>query len=132
MVDASVVIKEMGKRSEDIGDIVQTINMLADRTNLLSLNASIEAARAGEHGRGFAVVAEEIRVLADRAAAASADIAKIVRGLQSTAREAVQATSEGLKVADEAARLAGDAERGLSTVMGGVDELNRAIREIDR
>ena len=94
-------MKEMGKRAEEIGDIVQTINLIADRTNLLSLNASIEAARAGEHGRGFAVVAEEIRALADRAAAASADIAKIVRGLQGTAREAVTASSDGLKVADE-------------------------------
>jgi hypothetical protein len=55
MLESSQAIKEMGKRSEDIGDIVQTVNLIADRTNLLSLNASIEAARAGEHGRGFAV-----------------------------------------------------------------------------
>ena len=85
----------MGNRAEEIGDIVQTINLIADRTNLLSLNASIEAARAGEHGRGFAVVAEEIRALSDRAAAASADIAKIVRGLQGTAREAVVGLGRG-------------------------------------
>src|SRR5690606_16319116 len=81
MGESADVIKEMGKRAEDIGDIVQAINLIADRTNLLSLNASIEAARAGEHGRGFAVVAEEIRALADRAATSSGDIAKIVRGL---------------------------------------------------
>ena len=116
-----LVIKEMGKRSEEIGDIVQTINMIADRTNLLSLNASIEAARAGEHGRGFAVVAEEIRALSDRAAAASADIAKIVRGLQGTAREAVTASSDGLKVADEGARLAADAEKALGTILQGIE-----------
>ena len=82
MLESSVVMKDMGKKVEEIGDIVQTINLIADRTNLLSLNASIEAARAGDHGRGFAVVAEEIRALADRAASASSDVAKIIRGLQ--------------------------------------------------
>src|ERR1700710_2572179 len=107
MQESSAVIKEMGRRSEEIGDIVQTINLLADRTNLLSLNASIEAARAGEHGRGFAVVAEEIRALSDRAAASSAEIAKIVRALQGAAREALTASNEGLKIADEGTVLAG-------------------------
>jgi len=88
-------MKDMGKRAEEIGDIVQTINLIADRTNLLSLNASIEAARAGEHGRGFAVIAEEIRALAERAAAAASDVTKIVRGLQSAARDAQASSSEG-------------------------------------
>src|SRR5882757_4069183 len=132
MGDSSSVMKEMGKRAEEIGDIVQTINLIADRTNLLSLNASIEAARAGEHGRGFAVVAEEIRALADRAAAASSDIAKIVRGLQGTAREAVTAASDGLKVADDGGRLAEDAQKGLASILGGVDDLSASVREIER
>ena len=69
------VMREMGKRTSDISSIVDTINLIAERTNLLSLNASIEAARAGDAGRGFAVVAEEIRNLADRSAKATADIA---------------------------------------------------------
>ena len=99
------VMKEMGKRAEEIGDIVQTINLIADRTNLLSLNASIEArARAGEHGRGFAVVAE-IRALADRAAS-SADVAKIVRGLQASVRDAVASSTDSQRAADEGGALA--------------------------
>ena len=106
-------MKEMGKRAEEIGDIVQTINLIADRTNLLSLNASIEAARAGEHGRGFAVVAEEIRALADRAAASSADVAKIVRGLQASVRDAVASSTDGQRAADEGSALAEEADRAL-------------------
>ena len=80
MTRSSGVIRDMGKRANEIGGIVDTINLIAERTNLLSLNASIEAARAGDAGRGFAVVAEEIRNLADRAAKATADIARDHQG----------------------------------------------------
>ena len=131
MSESSGVMKEMGKRVEEIGDIVQTINLIADRTNLLSLNASIEAARAGEHGRGFAVVAEEIRALADRAANASGDVAKIVRGLQSTAREAIGASAEGVKAAEEGG--AGRRSRaGAGAILGGVEELGHSVREVEQ
>ncbi len=123
-------MKEMGKRAEQIGDIVQTINLIADRTNLLSLNASIEAARAGEHGRGFAVVAEEIRVLADRAAGASADVAKIVRELQSTARDALNATSDGLRIAEDGPELAAEAEQGLGRSWAACAISDRPVKEI--
>ena len=122
MADSSSVLKEMGKRAEEIGDFVMTINLIADRTNLLSLNASIEAARAGEHGRGFAVVAEEIRNLADRAAKATADISTIIGSLQEVAQEAVAASTEGLRAADENNALAEDARAGLHKILGGVTE----------
>ena len=88
-------MREMGKRASEIGGIVNTINLIAERTNLLSLNASIEAARAGDAGRGFAVVAEEIRNLADRSAKATADIAAIIKALQEVAQEAVAARPTG-------------------------------------
>ncbi len=96
----------MGKRTSDITSIVDTINLIAERTNLLSLNASIEAARAGDAGRGFAVVAEEIRNLADRSAKATSDIASIIRSLQEVSQEAVASTNDGLRIADESNALA--------------------------
>src|SRR5215203_2304751 len=101
MIQSATVMKEMGKRTTDIGSIVDTINLIAERTNLLSLNASIEAARAGDAGRGFAVVAEEIRNLADRSAKATSDIGAIIKALQEVAREAVASSNEGLKVVDQ-------------------------------
>src|SRR6187402_48307 len=112
-------VKQMGKRAGEIGGIIGTINMIAERTNLLSLNASIEAARAGEAGRGFAVVAEEIRNLANRAAQATSDIAAIVRGLQEAVQEAVAASTDGVKVAQESSQLAEDGMAGLKKILGG-------------
>ena len=111
MVEGATVMKDMSHRAEEIGDIVQTINLIADRTNLLSLNASIEAARAGEHGRGFAVIAVEIRALAERAAAAASDVTKIVRGLQGAARDAQASSTEGMRMAEEGAQLSEEARR---------------------
>src|SRR5947209_9245829 len=101
MTRSEQVLRAMGKKAGDISSIVDTINLIAERTNLLSLNASIEAARAGDAGRGFAVVAEEIRNLADRSAKATSDIAAIIKALQEVAHDAVTASNDGLRVADE-------------------------------
>src|ERR687898_3313176 len=94
----------------------------SDRTNLLSLNASIEAARAGDAGRGFAVVAEEIRNLADRSAKATADIASIIKALQDAVQDAITASNEGLRVADDSNSVAETGAAGLRKILTGVTE----------
>ncbi len=73
----------LNEKAGNIGDMVTTINKVADQTNLLSLNAAIEAEKAGEYGRGFAVVATEIRRLADQTAVATYDIEQMVSEVQS-------------------------------------------------
>ena len=123
-------MREMGKRTGDITSIVDTINLIAERTNLLSLNASIEAARAGDAGRGFAVVAEEIRNLADRSAKATADIAAIIRALQEVAQDAVTASTDGLRIADESNAVAETGAAGLRKILAGVSETVDLVGQI--
>jgi methyl-accepting chemotaxis protein len=80
----------LGRRSAEIGKIVDVITSIADQTNLLSLNAAIEAARAGESGRGFSVVAEEVRKLAEGSGKAAEQIGELIKEVQSETAKAVK------------------------------------------
>jgi methyl-accepting chemotaxis protein len=88
-------VEEMGRRSEEIGKIVETIEDISSQTNLLALTAAIEAARAGEAGKGFAVVADEVRKLAERSSLATKEISDLVGGILSSVSEAVKAMEDG-------------------------------------
>ncbi len=102
---SSATIHELGLSIDRIGAITQAIKEIADQTNLLALNAAIEAARAGEQGRGFAVVADEVRKLAARTANSTADIAKMVKEIQTTANHAVSAMNEAAQEAQSGSQL---------------------------
>ncbi|MFZ9061046.1 MAG: methyl-accepting chemotaxis protein [Steroidobacteraceae bacterium] len=87
--DTSKRIKRLGESSQEIGNIVELINDIAEQTNILALNASIQASMAGEAGRGFAVVADEVQRLAERAGHATRQIEVLVRTIQGDTNEAV-------------------------------------------
>ncbi len=114
-VDLSTTkMKEMDERSKQIGAIVEMIDDIASQTNLLALNAAIEAARAGEHGKGFAVVADEVRKLAEKSAAATRDISDLVKGIQVSMENTLQAMAESVAEVEHGVDLSDQSRQVLS------------------
>ncbi len=128
--ESSQTVESLGQRSDQIGAIVNTIQDIADQTNLLALNAAIEAARAGEQGRGFAVVADEVRALAERTTKATKEISAMIKTIQGETQTAVDSMSEGVaevkRGTDETAR-SGEA---LEDILNKINELTMQVSQI--
>lgn len=119
MQELKETIGQISKCSEEIGEIIRTIEDIASQTNLLSLNASIEAARAGEAGRGFAIVADQVKDLADQSAKAAGESDKLIE-------RTVMAVEKGIEIADEAAASMDEVMQGAKEAtdkMGQMSEL---------
>ena len=131
MTDRTVkAVNKLQASSQEIGAIVDTINSIAEQTNLLALNAAIEAARAGEAGKGFAVVAEEIRNLAEETKKATANIGKLIEGIQNDTSDAVKVMNDTTKAVDKGTEVMDEVTKGLVGILEAVSKTSGMIQNI--
>jgi methyl-accepting chemotaxis protein len=128
--EAARTVENLGSQSDRIGEIVGTIEDIADQTNLLALNAAIEAARAGEQGRGFAVVADEVRALAERTTRATQEIGEMIKAVQQQTRSAVAVMERGVEEVEIGTREASRSGEALDEILSQIGDVAMQINQI--
>lgn len=128
--ESSQTVAGLGQRSDQIGAIVNTIQDIADQTNLLALNAAIEAARAGEQGRGFAVVADEVRALAERTTKATKEISSMIKSIQGETQSAVGSMAEGVEEVKRGTDETGRSGEALESILNKINDLTMQVSQI--
>jgi methyl-accepting chemotaxis protein len=122
---------ELGKKSQEIGAVLDIVSELAEQTNILAINATIEAAGAGDAGKRFAVVADEIRKLADRVGGSAKEVRTLIDEVRSAVNTTVMATETGSKAVDTGTRQFGDLASAFKQIAGLVATATDAAREIE-
>jgi len=123
-------ILALSEQTQQIGEIITTVNDIAAQSNMLALNASVEAARAGEYGKGFAVVAVEVRNLAEQSRQATAQVKAILSDIQRATNATVMATEEGTKGVDEGVGLAAQTQQVIEQLSAVIEESAQAATQV--
>jgi len=123
-------IVNLSEQSHAIGEIIATVNDMAEQSNLLAVNASIEAAKAGEHGKGFAVVAHEVKSLADQSKQATAQVRALLNDIQKGTNAAVMATEQGSKAVEAGEKQAAEAGEAIRLLTESIAESANASAQI--
>lgn len=122
---------DLGRKSQQIGGILEMINELSEQTNILAINASIEAAGAGEAGARFGVVADEIRKLADRVSGSTKEIRSLIDEIRASVNTTVMATESGSKAVDTGVAKFGEVTVVFESIGKGIVVVSEAAREIE-
>ncbi len=123
-------IVRLSEQSQAVGEIIATVNDLADQSNLLAVNAAIEAAKAGEQGRGFGVVAQEVKSLAEQSKQATAQVRAILNDIQKAVSGAVMATEQGSKAVEAGVKQTGEAGEAIRLLTESITEAAQAATQI--
>lgn len=128
--ETAKTVESLGARSDQIGEIIGTIEDIADQTNLLALNAAIEAARAGEQGRGFAVVADEVRALAERTTKATKEIGAMIKAIQQETKGAVVSMEQGVREVERGTAEATQSGEALHEILDKISSVTLQVNQI--
>ncbi|MDI3281719.1 CHASE3 domain-containing protein [Polyangium sp. 15x6] len=122
---------DLGRKSQEIGGILDIVSELSEQTNILAINATIEAVSAGETGRRFGVVAGEIRKLADRVGGSAKEIRRLIEEIRAAANTTVMATEDGAKAVEAGTRRFGEVAQSFRRIVEYVGSTAEASREIE-
>jgi len=129
-IEVDDAIAKLSKRVERIGTVVEVIDEIADRSDLLALNAALEGAKAGEAGRGFSIVAAEMRRLAENVMESTKEIKNLITEIREATHAAKEASDGNKRMAGEGEKLGGNAMTSVTGILSGIQETSDAARVI--